>query len=143
MGHSIDSNGKKSRVAENNLVIALGRRISLYGSPNVSGQNSPQLWQGLYELEGRFIPTPYTLGTRLPLSQTVMLKRQDNLSRKIFKKLRRLLAQAVFQINRVRNGLGKIARKEDSSGLMNYMNNRFVRRERNSSHVVERIAGFT
>jgi len=72
-----------------------------------------------------------------PLSpKTVMLKGQDNLIRKVFKKLGSLLAQAVFEVGRVDAGIGEVAGKKNTPALMNYAYNGFMGRNGDWSGVV-------
>jgi hypothetical protein len=63
------------------------------------------------------------LGAGLTEAETVMLNRQDYLIRNTLKESRCLLSQKVLQIDTVKPGLTKIARKEYLSSLVDDLNN--------------------
>jgi hypothetical protein len=81
------------------------------------------------------------LWASLTRAKAVVLDRQNHLSRKIPKELHRLLAEAILQIDEIKPGLSKIARKEDPSRLVNDPNDRFMGWNRRRSHTLETRAG--
>jgi hypothetical protein len=81
------------------------------------------------------------LWASLTRAKAVVLDRQNHLPRKIPKEFHRLLAEAILQIDEIKPGLSKIARKEDPPRLVNDPNDRFMGWNRRRSHALETRAG--
>ena len=115
MGDPVYGNGKKSRIAENNFVMAFGGGIPFINSPDICCQYLSQRWNRCQKVESNFLALLLAVAARLAVPEAFMPDAVGNLFGNHIKKNCNGLADVVFQIDRIDLAPGKIARKENFS----------------------------
>jgi hypothetical protein len=106
------------------------------GCNDIGGENLFHLRQGADEFKGKDMPFFPALDTGFLGPKAIMLKSQDNLTCKVFKKLRSLLTQAVFEVGRIDACAGEVTWEKNTPALMNYTDNCFMGRNGDGAGMV-------
>ena len=115
MGNSINGDGKYTRIAEDDLIIAPGGRVAMVGGPHIVRQRFAEGGNGFQKLQGQLITLFFTLAAGLIISQTVMPDAATDLLGKHVKQSRGRLAHRIFQVHRINLAPAEISREQNFS----------------------------